>query len=150
MCLLGSPPSLCNVQCTSALHINQSSWRCKCLLNINIIFFFLSFDDSNVTSQTNKILSQFCTLSWCLAAGSSHVLPRLHSLGEFTVKYCFSILMYSPWSQKYIWLCLRLLTGGTVLRSFSESASQVITLSLAQISIKFFFLTLLLIKLLSM
>ena len=63
------------------------------------LFFFLSFNDSNVTSQTNNVLSQLCTLSWCLAAGSAHVLPGLHSLGEFPVKYCFSILKYSPWSQ---------------------------------------------------
>lgn len=51
--------------------------------------FSLSFDDSNVISQKNNVLSQLCTLSWYLAPGFAHALPGLHSIGEFSVKYFF-------------------------------------------------------------
>ena len=73
-----------------------------------------------------------CSLCMCL--------PGLCILDELYIKYQYVIFTYDPLSQKCVWLCLRLLTGATVLRAFRESASQVIILSLAQIKFPFFFL----------
>ena len=117
--------------------------------NKHHLFFFLSFDDSNVTSQKNNILSQICTLSWHLAAGFAHALPGLHSFGEFSVKYLFCHSNVQPMVSKMYMTVLKTSNRWNSSQNFSKSASQVITLSLAQISIKFLFLTLLLIKLLS-
>lgn len=66
----------------------------------HLFFFFLSFDDSNVTSQKNNILFQICTLSWHLAAGFAHALPELHSFGEFSVKYLFCHSNVQPMVSK--------------------------------------------------
>ena len=62
----------------------------------------------------------FCSL--CL------YLSGLYVFGELYVKCHYTILMFYPLSQKCGWLCLQLLTGGTVLRALSRICFLLITL----------------------